>query len=138
MKNEDIKYFCNDLNKYLKTKYKYKRNHAYENNLTICAYTKQFDIYLRWNAEWWKEKYNNILVIARIYFREIEKGHGSSFLKFILDNADKYNYSYILIEQVNENSSVFAEKLGFNPTDNVKRKNYVISIDKLRSVLTNY
>ena len=106
--------FCFELNKYLQRQFNYKRPPArvgMQDNIT--AKRVKFDLYLRYR----KCDQDN-LVIARIYFEEERKGHGTRLLKFICQHAAVHNFKYIVIETPNENSLAFGRKFGFTPVLN--------------------
>ena len=120
------------INEYLMDKFEYKTPPAHLglNKSTIDARRKKVDLYLRmieFSGGLWD---TDTFVIARIGFQEERKGHGTDFLRF-LTNVLPVQYKYIGIECVNENSSQFAERLGFKPhkSDN----DYIITISDLKS-----
>lgn len=120
-----IEDFCVELNTYLQKRYSYKRPPAYHNlNKTICARRVKFDLYLRF-----RQKNLNAIVIARMGFRETQKGNGTNFLRFISELAVKYSIDEIILECINTESSKFGEKLGFVYTNN---ENMMISAKDLR------
>jgi hypothetical protein len=107
--NITIEDFCFELNKYLQNRFDYKRRPAsvvWGNK--INARRAKFDLYLRYRLS-----NKDSLVIARIYFNEERKGHGTHFLKFICKLASVHDIKQIIIECPNENSLEFGRKLGF-------------------------
>ncbi|ENY3727433.1 GNAT family N-acetyltransferase [Enterobacter kobei] len=94
---------------------------------------KKFDIYIRFGNTWLSDS-SKTIVIARIGFEKTRNGHGTRFLKHILDIALEYDYSEIAIEMVNSNSRLFAMKFGFLPHNN--GVNYIISTRDLKFQLS--
>lgn len=131
MPETNIKVVCEDLNKYLMLRYKYKKSPARFNQFTISAYRVQFDIYLRFNHSYWGE---NTLVIARLGFKETQKDYGTDLLKFFINIADQHQIERIGLESTNDNSIQFAKKLGFSKID---ARNYVITIKQLKLSMKN-
>jgi len=120
-----IEQFCNELNGYLQKTYSYKRPPAYccNNNKTINAFRSKFDLYFRY-----KPGDENKLVIARIGFKEQNKGHGTRLLKFISEIVELHDIEIITLECVNKNSFSFGIKMGF--TD-IGKGNMMISSKEL-------
>lgn len=104
-----VENFCDELNEYLQQRFCYKKRYAtctvYN---TIEAKTDKFDLYFRY-----KPKNQDILIIARIGFKEQKKGYGTSLLNFLSEVSLKHNINYIYIESYNKNSLEFGKKLGF-------------------------
>lgn len=130
------------INLWLDTVFPYKKESAYicdfekteANNFRIISNgRKKFDIYIRF-GDTWVSDVSKTIVIARIGFEKQRCGHGTRFLKNILDIAIDYNYTDIAIEMVNCNSKLFAEKFNFKPHNN--GANYIISTEVLRSRLS--
>jgi hypothetical protein len=120
-----IEDFCVELNTYLQKRYSYKTPPAYYNlNKTISARRVKFDLYLRF-----RQKNRNAIVIARMEFRETQKGNGTNFLRFISELTIKYSIDEIILECVNTESSKFGEKLGFVYLNN---ENMMISAKDLK------
>ena len=122
---------CEDLNKYLLVRYKYKKPPATFNKSTIHASRVKFSIYLRFNNSFWREK---TLVIANLLFEEKQKGHGTDLLKFFISISGHHKIKRIGLESVNHGLSQFAERLGF---DKIDSNNYIVSIKKLELNLKN-
>lgn len=137
MKKENIEHFCKDLNDYLKIMFNYKKNHSYTSNANIHAYSKKFDIYLRWNGAYYLTKFPKNLTIARIGFFKEREGYGKDFLQFLLKISWKYKFDYIIIEATNIKSANFAQKFGFQKIDDMDGRNFVITIYELRKIM-NY
>ena len=103
---------CDEFNVYLMNRFGYKRRPATHNRRTISARLKKFDLYFRFRSS--RTPWDvDTLVIARIGFQEVRQGHGTDLIRFIVSLADKYGIKKIGIEETNENSSLFAQKLGF-------------------------
>ena len=116
MKDKDVGLFCDELNKYLKQRFNYKKEHAYATffkPFTITAWRKKFDLYLRWQREQIEDWQPNTLVIARIEFQPSGMGHGTHFLDWIIDRAEKYEIQRIGLEYVNQRALKFGTKNGF-------------------------
>lgn len=137
MEKENIPYFCKDLNSYLKTTFKYKRDYSYAIDANICAFSKKFDIYLRWNGVYYSKKFPKNLTIARIGFYKKRQGYGKSFLYFLIECSFKYQFDYIVIEATNEKSASFAQKFGFQKIDDEDGRNFVIAINDLRIIMSS-
>jgi hypothetical protein len=129
--------FCEELNLYLMTRYKYKKKHAYiSRRNTIRADRKYFNIYLRFkphkNIGWG----DNCLVIASIGFFKVHCGNGTSFLKFLLDVADKYCFTSIGIETASTEAIFgFATKYEFK--DIKDGDNWIAPVNSLKQRLLN-
>ncbi|WBS73154.1 hypothetical protein PF438_09565 [Elizabethkingia meningoseptica] len=104
-----------EINEYLKNRFNYKRKFAHFGILSkiIVAQSRKFDIYLRLFDGAAPERPNTI-IIARIGFCSVRKGNGSDFLKFMFEIAVKYGFSFIEIENCNEESKCFAKRFGFS------------------------
>lgn len=105
---EDI---ANDLNCYIVEHFKYKHTKLSISRPNVHVYRKKIDLYIRYKIEWRNRK--NVLVIARIGFKAQLKGHGTNFLKFLCQIAQKHKYSYIGIECANSNAQAFGIRFGF-------------------------
>lgn len=128
MNEEYYEEFKDELNLYLMKRFNYKTTPIkYARFNTLNAKRAAFDIYLRLPPVPHKIS-EQTLVVAKLSFRKERIGHGRSLLKFLAQQATKYNYDYIAIEQTNENSSEFAKKLGFEKID---EKNWVIEVADL-------
>ena len=134
---ELIDTFCEDLNGYLKERFKYKRNQARNNFYTIDVSTKKVDLYIRFNSIKWGKTNKITLVLARIGFKRTRKAEGTNLLKFLLEKQPKYGYEEIGIEQCNENAVAFANKLNFRPIDE-GNENFVIGVNDLREALSEF
>ncbi len=124
---------CKDLNHYLKGRYGYRKDPAYVcHRGKIGAHRSKFDLYFRTNpvGYFWPEQ---TLIIARIGFKDVQKGHGANLMTFLCRIADKYGYNYIGLERVNDNSKAFALKLGFCALRS--NSEYVVSVEKLARIL---
>ena len=101
------------LGPYLEQQFGLKKNNVRPGlGCTVSARTGRYDLYLRvtpppgglWDSE--------TLVIARIEFRSIRKGHGRQFMTFLAECASLVGYNKIGIECTNESSQAFGERLG--------------------------
>lgn len=85
-------------------------------NNTICFREGKNEFYLRFKPQTgWPE---NSIVIARIGFSEQRVGHGTNFLRFLVEHSQKYGIDNIFIEYANENCGKFAQKYGFTRWSN--------------------
>lgn len=116
---------------YLMERFKYRLSLVYltPDNIIVTRRNKRIDLYLR------IRKVESIfppdcLIIARISFRKERVGNGTHFVRFLTEIAVKYGFKYIGIESVNDKSSSFAEKIGFQ---SINGSNYVVSVDNLIS-----
>lgn len=109
---------------------RYVQQHLHTSFGTVCAFTKQYDIYVRMfirpGAFWPRE----CLVLARIGFRQQRAGHGRALVERLVDLAPELGYRYIAIECANHNSSAFAERLGFTPYEN--RRHWVAAVESIQ------
>ncbi|WP_436914097.1 GNAT family N-acetyltransferase [Acinetobacter schindleri] len=87
------------------------------------------DIYLRFRC-YEGEKF---IEIAKVGFNKVKNGNGTALLLTLLNIAEKYEYERIFIESPNENSTAFAEKLGFDKTMNITPADLKLSL-KVRSM----
>lgn len=131
MPETDIQYLCDDINKYLISRFKYKSAPADCNRRTINAFRKKFDLYFRFRSpnEFWKA---NTFVIARVGFKETRKRHGTSLLRFLVSRADVYGIKKIGIESANINAAAFASYFGFIKFCN---DNWIIDVEELKERL---
>lgn len=126
--------FCDDLNDYLKDRFKYKRNQARHRIHTINVLTRKVGLYIRFNALTWKKTSKITLVLALLRFKRTREGEGTNLLKFLLEKQSKYGYEEIGIEECNDNAKAFARKLNFKAIDE-RNENFVISIKDLKQTL---
>ena len=135
MKKEKLIHnFCEDLNDYLKSSFKYKRNVARTGMNTINVLTPKIDIYIRFNSINWGKTNKTTLVLARLGFKKTRKREGTKLLRFLLEKQPVYGYEEIGVEECNENAAAFARKLNFNAIDE-RNENFVIGIEDLRETL---
>ncbi|MDD5052587.1 MAG: hypothetical protein PHO27_07650 [Sulfuricurvum sp.] len=137
MEKENIPYFCEDLNSYLKKTFKYKKNYSHAVDANISAFARKFDIYLRWNGVYFSKNFPKNLTIARIGFYKKRQGYGKAFLDFLIECSFKYQFDYLIIEATNEKSASFAHKFGFQKIDDEDGRNFVISINDLRIIMSS-
>lgn len=107
------------LQHFLTERFAYKRDRVNRVGFTLNAKRVQYDLYLRvfgHKTDFWPE---GTLVIARIGFKKIKKGHGTALLRILVEHADEVGFAHIAIECANENAQAFGVKLGFeNYCDN--------------------
>lgn len=118
-----------EIDTYLMKRFKYRLSLVYltSDNVVTTRRNSRVDLYLRIRrAESLFPP--DCLIIARFSFRKERIGHGTDFVRFLLEIAVKYDFKYIGIESVNEKSRSFAEKLGFQSIDG---SNYAVSVEKL-------
>ncbi len=131
-----IQNFQNDLSSFIKTNFNYKADPTtlgYSNTLGVNR--KRVELYIRFKTicNPWKD---DTLVIASIAFQEQRKGNGRKLLSFLVNQAQKYNYEKIGIEQTNEKAINFANKYGFkNVSEN---KHWIINVSDLKNELNSY
>lgn len=127
-----IQDFCDELNTYLKKRYKYIKNPARANFSNINVSRSACDLYLRFKP---KGNYGSeTLVIARIRFKRKGKGNGRDFLKFLVDRSEKYNFERIGIEQtLTEDGQLFAKRYGFQ--NSFDKNNWIINVNDLKDNL---
>ena len=128
--------FCDLLNDYLMARYGYKTKLAkLMPGLRIHVSRSLVHLYarLRPNPAIWKE---DTLVIAKLGFKEIGKGNGTSFLKFLAVNAPVIGVKYIGIEQAQSVPMInFVQKYNFEQKCAVS--NWTISLEKLTVILND-
>jgi hypothetical protein len=137
MEKASIPHFCQDLNSYIKTMFKYKRDYSYAIDANICAFARKFDIYLRWNGVYFSKNFPKNLTIARIEFYKKRQGYGKAFLDFLIECSSKYQFDYLIIEATNEKSASFAYKFGFQKIDDEDGRNFVIAINDLKIIMSS-
>lgn len=120
-----------EIDIYLMKRFKYRLSLVYltPDNIIVTRRNSRIDLYLR------IRKVESLFppdcfIIARINFRKERIGHGTHFVRFLLEIALKYGFKHIGIESVNEKSRGFAEKLGFYSIDS---SNYAVSVKNLLS-----
>jgi len=107
-----------EIDIYLMKRFKYHVSLVYltPDNVINIRRNSRIDLYLRIRKV--ESLFpSDCLIIARISFRKERVGHGTHFVRFLLEIAIKYEFHHIGIESVNEKSRTFAEKLGFYPID---------------------
>lgn len=101
------------LTPYLAGHFSYKRNHVTLGlGPMVNAKTSKYDLYLRVTPPkggFWEP---DTLVIARIEFKPVRKGHGRRFMAFLVECADRIGYSKIGIESTNKDSEAFGARFG--------------------------
>jgi GNAT superfamily N-acetyltransferase len=113
-----------ELNNYLQEQFSYKTPAARRSfSNKINAYRAKFDLHFRYRP------FNeDTLVIARMFFTEERKGHGTRLLNFLCSIAAEHNIKDIILECPNENATEFGKALGFTTLSN---ENLSISIEDL-------
>lgn len=127
-----IKDFCNDLNEYLIQEFKYKIPPARIHLNTIDVNRKKVELYIRYKTDTliWQ---NDTLVLARLAFETRRKGNGRNLLSYFVNQAEKYDYKKIGLEQTNKYATAFAQKYGFkNLSEN---RHWIINVEDLKSEL---
>lgn len=123
---KQIDYLTHELDVFLLDRFNYKRSVAFCYFRNITARRKKFDLYFRYFIDvppdgdpFW---HNDTLVIARIYFTEERRGHGSALLRRLVDLAPRFGYTRIGIESANKGISIqnFICKFGFSPYKRTK------------------
>lgn len=120
-----------EIDSYLMERFKYRLSLLYLtlDNIVATRKSKRVDLYLRIRKV--KSLFpSDCLIIARIGFKKERVGHGTHFVIFLTEIAVKYGFKHIGIESANKKSSSFAEKLGFQSSDD---SNYVASVEDLIS-----
>ena len=120
-----------DIDRYLMERFKYRKSLVCLtiDNVITTRRNSRIDLYLR------IRKIESLfppdcLVIARLGFNKERIGHGTHFLRFLTEVAQKYGFNHIGIECVNVKSGAFAKKLGFYSMDG---ENYAIVVTNLIS-----
>lgn len=128
--------FCDSLNDYLMARFGYKTKPAIlMPGLRIHVSRSLVHLYarLRQNPAIWGE---DTIVIAKLGFKEIGKGNGTSFLKFLAVNAPVLGVKHIGIEQAQSLPMInFVQKYNFEQTCVVS--NWTISLEKLAVILND-
>ncbi|MDO9582189.1 MAG: hypothetical protein Q7J24_03605 [Desulfomicrobium sp.] len=128
--------FCDLLNDYLMARYGYKTKLAkLMPGLRIHVSRSHVHLYarLRPNTAIWGE---DTLVIAKLGFKEIGKGNGTSFLKFLAASAPVLGMKHIGIEQAQTLPMInFVQKYNFEQVYVVS--NWKISLDNLSLILNS-
>lgn len=109
------------LTDYISNRFEYKRpdvHFGFGKNL-LCVDRKKIDLYLRFLDMPLRKK--PTIVIARMFFHERRAGHGTDFLKLMVDIAVTYNYQYIELESCDDNAKGFAKHFGFNFFDSTEK-----------------
>ena len=117
---------------FLAERFAYKRHRVNRMYFTLNARMMKYDLYLRvfgHKTDFWPE---GTLVIARIGFKNIKKGHGTALLRFLVEHADEVGYAHIAIECANANAQAFGVKLGF---DNYCDNHFIADVATVRKHL---
>ncbi|MCS2336419.1 GNAT family N-acetyltransferase [Bacteroides sp. BFG-606] len=120
-----------DIDRYLMERFKYRKSFVCLtiDNVITTRRNSRIDLYLR------IRKIESLfppdcLIIARLGFNKERIGHGTHFLRFLTEVAQKYGFNHIGIECVNAKSRAFVQKLGFYSRDS---ENYTVTVSKLIS-----
>jgi len=123
-----------DLECWLAERFKHSSRYIRQNlgglGNTLCIRTNQYDLYLRLFPASHNGWPRNNLTIARIGFKKKRTGHGRSLVQALVKLAPVYGYRTIYIEQANDESSAFAQRLGFTP--DAERRNWRGDVETLR------
>lgn len=116
---KEIHEFNEQLNNYLKARFKYKRDvsRVCELDDKLQAFKHKVELYIRYKPTY-KPYFKNTLVLARIGFNEQRKGHGTDLLRFLAAVALQFDIEHIAVEQVNSNSKAFCKASGFEEVAN--------------------
>lgn len=120
-----------DIDRYLMERFKYRRSLVYlmVDNVIATRRNSRIDLYLRIRKV--ESLFpSDCLIIARLGFSKERIGHGTHFLRFLTEVAQKYGFNHIGIECINVKSGAFAKKLGFYSMDG---ENYAIALTNLIS-----
>lgn len=128
-------FFAELLATYLATQFSYKRNHVTLGlGATVNARTSKYDLYLRVTPPRGPWAGSDCLVIAHIAFTPTRKGHGRSFMAFLVECADRVGYNSIGIESTNKKSEAFGEKFGLKRHGD--SNNLLGNVQEIKSRLT--
>ncbi|MBT2623507.1 hypothetical protein [Chryseobacterium sp. ISL-6] len=107
-------YILKELNGYLCKRFQYKKEFAHFSfsSGTITACSRKFDIHLRLFDDDKHYKGKETLVVARLFYDQTRKGHGTDFLKFLTQLAMKCGFLLLAFENCNENSRKFVKNFG--------------------------
>lgn len=118
-----------NIDHYLMERFKYRKSlvSLTIDNVITTRRNSRIDLYLR------VRKVESLfppdcLIIARLGFSKERIGHGTHFLGFLTEVAQKYGFNHIGIECTNTKSSAFAKKLGFRYIDG---ENFTIPVNEL-------
>ena len=125
------------LEKFLRTRFKYKTQLTIKclgSNIAVSRHS--VELYLRFKPKHYSHVVDRPIVIAKMYFSQRKKGHGTALLNFLIDLADEFDLGSVVLESTNTASTEFAKKRGFirHPT---MRNTWQVSIENLSSFLTS-
>lgn len=132
--NERALVFCSALNEYLIKRYGYKTRPAlllpgFRINVSrslVYMYAR-----LRPNPVIWGE---DTLVLAKLGFKNLRRGNGASFLKFLVQNYSALKVDYLGVEQAGSLPMLnFVQKYNFKQIGT--QSNWKISFNSLKSIL---
>lgn len=120
-----------DIDRYLMERFRYRKSlvRLTMDNIIITRRNSRIDLYLRIRRI--ESRFPpDCLIIARLSFSKERIGHGTHFIRFLIEVARKYGFNHIGIECANDKSRAFAKKLGFYSIDG---ENYAIAVTNLIS-----
>lgn len=112
--------------------------------IVMARRNRFYDLYIRFNSDYYDSKIHyKTIVLARFFLENTRRKIGSNLLYELIQITRGYNYKYIMIEGVNDNSMAFAKRLGFeeyiiNPSTPQPAFSYFISIERLDPFLKSY
>lgn len=135
-RSTEIAEFANDLNRYVKREFSYRKNFAEISRIsnTILVQSVRVHLYLRYKVACYP---GDSVVIARIAFAEQRSGRGRDFLHFLVSIADRYGLKHVVIESANEASAAFARKYGFKQLGSDDARHYTCAIQDVRESLSD-
>ena len=120
-----------DIDRYLMERFKYRKSlvRLTMDNIITTRRNSRVDLYLRIRKV--ESRFPpDCLIIARLGFSKERIGHGTHFIRFLTEVAQKYGFNHIGIECANDKSGAFAKKLGFYSIDG---ENFAIAVNNLTS-----
>lgn len=135
--NEQVAFmqFADEIDAYCGRRYRYKSRCAHARHPTVDVRRAAVRLYLRFRVgDSWPV---GSVVIAVIEFQNRRRGHGRALLTKLVEMSSTYGYQNIEIEQTGSDVSIqaFVRKFGF--TNSFDKKNWIVSVDQLRSLLAS-
>ncbi len=125
--------FAAEIDDFYRGVFRYKTSCAHARYPTVDISRTPVQLYLRFRpGGFWP---NDSVVIARIGFQNMHRGHGTALLRKLVELSDRYGLTSIGIEQTGPHESInnFVRKFGFAQHRN--ERNWLAEIDDLRSLL---
>lgn len=108
------------LDAYLRQRFNYRSPLCEQGSgTTITATRRAVDLYLRFKPQQLDTEFDRPLVIARMHFQKPRCGHGTDFLRFLVNQSKAFNLGSIILESANDNSTAFAKAFGFTKCSDV-------------------